>query len=140
MEAKVQKAPIMLKILAGLLILLGLFAGLGSFLLWGQGFLFAFPKGVKLASPVADFFINFPLSILAGIGLWRMKMYGFVTAQFVAGFYIYASVLIFVDMFQGELPLSPEIWAPQLLAVIIALVLVYGLWPLRDKFSQTENL
>ena len=134
MSTEVQKAPIILKVLAGVLVLLGVFAGLGSLFLWGQGFLFAFPRDVQLASPVADFFINFPLSVLAGLGLWRMKMVGYIAAQFVAGFYIYASVLIFVEMFQGELPLNPEIWAPQLLAVIIALVLVFGLWPLRDRF------
>ncbi len=135
MVSKTSKTPVWVKILAGLLILLGVFAGMGSLFLWGQGFLFAFPKGVKLASPIADFFINFPLSVIAGLGLWRMKMFGFIAAQFVAGFYIYASVLIFVDMFQGALPLSPEIWTPQLLAVVIALVLVFGLWPLQKQFK-----
>ena len=64
-------------------------------MLWGQGFLFAFPADIPLASPMADFFINFPLSVLAGIGLWRMRQYGYVAAQIVAGFYIYASMLIF---------------------------------------------
>ena len=136
MSPEIQKPALWIKLLAGLLILLGLFAGAGSLFLWGQGFLFAFPKDVKLASPMADFFINFPASILAGIGLWRMKRYGYVTAQFVAGFYLYASVLIFVDMFQGALPATPEIWAPQTLAVLIGLVLVFGLWPVRDRFQD----
>ena len=68
MSPEEQKPSIWIKILAGLLILLGLFAGAGSLFLWGQGFLFTFPKDVKLASPMADFFINFPVSILAGLG------------------------------------------------------------------------
>lgn len=127
--------PWLVKLLAGLLILLGIFAGAGSLLLWGQGFLFTFPADIPLASPIADFFINFPLSILAGIGLWRMRQYGYVAAQIVAGFYIYASVLIFVEMFQGELPLSPEIWGPQTFAVLIGLALIFYLWPLKTKFK-----
>ncbi len=135
MSPDVQKPFIWIKILAVLLVLLGLFAGVGSLFLWGQGFLFALPKDVKLASPMADFFINFPTSILAGIGLWRMKKFGYVAAQFVAGFYIYASALIFVDMFQGAIPNTPEIWAPQLLAIVIGMVLVFGLWPVRDRFQ-----
>jgi len=127
--------PWLVKLLAGLLILLGVFAGVGSLLLWGQGFLFAFPADIPLASPMADFFINFPLSILAGVGLWRMRHYGYAAAQIVAGFYIYASILIFVDMFQGRLPLRPEIWGPQAFTVLIGLALVFYLWSLRDKFT-----
>ena len=128
-------APVLVKILGLLLILFGVFAGAGSLFLWGQGFLFAFPQDIPLATPIADFFINFPASILAGIGLWRMRRLGYVAAQFVAGFYIYASVLIFVEMFQGKLPLTPEIWAPQVLAVVVGLALVLILWPLRDRFQ-----
>lgn len=126
--------PWLVKTLALLLILFGIFAGIGSLFLWGQGFLFAFPRDIPLATPIADFFINFPASVLAGVGLWRMRRFGYVAAQFVAGFYLYASVLIFVEMFQGELPSSPEIWGPQGLAVLVGLALVVYLWPLRDRF------
>ena len=126
--------PWLVKTLALLLILFGIFAGMGSLFLWGQGFLFAFPRDIPLATPIADFFINFPASVLAGVGLWRMRRFGYVAAQFVAGFYLYASVLIFVEMFQGELPSSPEIWGPQGLAVLVGLALVVYLWPLRDRF------
>ena len=101
----------------------------------GQGFLFVFPQGIPLATPMADLFINFPASVAAGIGLWQMRQFGYIAAQFTARFYFYASVLIFVDMFQGDLPLSPEIWAPQSLAVLVGLALVVYLWPLRDRFE-----
>ena len=126
--------PWPVRTLALLLILFGIFAGMGSLFLWGQGFLFAFPRDIPLATPITDFFINFPASVLAGVGLWRMRRFGYVAAQFVAGFYLYASVLIFVEMFQGELPSSPEIWGPQGLAVLVGLALVVYLWPLRDRF------
>jgi hypothetical protein len=43
--------------------------------------------------------------------------------------------MIFVDMWQGGLPSVPEIWAPQSVAVIAALLLVFYLWPLRERFS-----
>ena len=135
MNQAAKKAPLLVKILAVLLILLGVFAGFGSLILWGQGFLFNFPGNIRLGTPIADFFINFPVSVIAGIGLWRMRRYGYAASQFVAGIYIYASVLIFVDMFQGELPSSPEIWAPQALAVVIGLILVFYLWRLRNQFE-----
>jgi hypothetical protein len=135
----IEKSFGFVKVLAGLLVVLGVFAGLGSLLLWGQGFLFTFPSDVPLASPLADFFINFPLSVIAGIGLWRMRHYGYIASQIVAGFYLYASVLIFVEMFQGDLPLSPEIWAPQTIAVLIALFLIFYLWPLRDHFQSKKT-
>ncbi|MCB2209457.1 hypothetical protein KQH62_01070 [bacterium] len=135
MAAMHGKSPLIVRIFAVILILLGGFAGLGSLLLWGQGFLFNFPENIKLATPIADFLINFPVSVMAGVGLWRMRKFGYVAAQFVAGIYIYASVTIFVDMFQGHLPLSPEIWAPQAFAVVIGFLLVFVLWPLREQFE-----
>jgi len=137
MKTRMKNAhqPVMVKVLAVTLILFGIFAGVGSMMLWGQGFLFAFPKNISLATPIADFFINFPVSVLAGVGLWQMRKYGYIAAQFAAGFYIYASVLIFTDMFQGELPVSPEIWVPQTAAVIVGLLLVFYLWMVRDRFA-----
>jgi hypothetical protein len=49
--SEIQSSPRFVKLLAGLLIVLGIFAGAGSLLLWGQGFLFVFPTGIPLASP-----------------------------------------------------------------------------------------
>ncbi len=135
-EVSKRSALLLVKILAAILMLMGLFAGVGSVLLWGQGFLFAFPKDIPLAGPVADFFINFPASLLAGWWLWRMRRKGLWAAQFVAGFYLYASVMIFVEMAQGRLPAAPEIWAPQMAAVALAFVLVFYLWRVRDQFVE----
>jgi len=59
----------------------------------GNGFLLSFPEGIDYAFPITDILVNAPASMTATIGLWRMKRYGFVTTYFVAGFYIYASVL-----------------------------------------------
>jgi hypothetical protein len=124
-----------IKIIAIILIIFGVFAGLGSLFLWGQGFLFSFPGDINLATPIADFLINFPISVVAGVGLWQLRSYGYIAAQFVAGFYIYASVLIFVEMFQGNLSSGPEIWLPQGLAILVGLILVFYLWRIRDKFT-----
>jgi hypothetical protein len=131
-----HSAPLMVKVLAVILMLMGLFAGAGSLFLWGQGFLFAFPKDIPLAGPVADFFINFPASFLAGFWLWRMRRKGLWAAQFVAGFYLYASVMIFVEMAQGRLPAEAVIWLPQAFAVAVALVLIFYLWRVRDQFAD----
>jgi hypothetical protein len=129
------KAPLTVKILAGLLFIFGIFAFLGSAFLWGEGFILTFPKGVDYAFPIADILINAPASIIAATGLWRLKRYGYVAAQFVAGFYVYASVEIFVHVAQGSLPFSPAILFPQVLAILVASALVFYLWRIQELFS-----
>ncbi len=64
-----------------------------------------------------------------------MKRYGYVAAQFVAGFYIYASVEIFVGVFQSGPPYSIEIVVPQVMAVVLGVVLVVYLWRIQEKFA-----
>ena len=94
-----QKIPTSIKVLVVFLFLFGLLAFFGSLFLWGEGFLFSFPAGVDLTYPVTDLLVHVPAVVIAAVGLWRLKRYGYVAAQFVAGFYIYASVEIFVEMF-----------------------------------------
>ena len=72
--------------------------------------------------------------MIASIGLWRLKRYGYVAAQFVAGFYIYASVEILVQVVQGGPPYALAIVGPQMLAVLVALGLVFYLWHVQDLF------
>lgn len=119
-----KNTPISLKILGFLLFPLGLFAFFGSVFLWGQGFILAPPPDVDLGFPITDILINAPASILAGFGLLRLRKWGQKMAWFVAGFYIYASVEIFVHMFQAGPPLPPEIYIPQTFAVLIAIALL----------------
>jgi hypothetical protein len=126
--------PLPVKLLAGALFLFGLLACFGSLFLWGAGFLFRFPSGVDYTFPVADLLVNAPASWIAAFGLWQGRRYGYVAAQFVAGFYLYASVEIFVDVAQGGLPFAPAILAPQLLALFVAAALVFYLWPIQHLF------
>lgn len=114
-------------------ILFGLFAIGGSILLWGEGFYFTFPKDLDLAIPTADIFVNGPASILTGIGLWRMRKWGYAMAWFTAGLYMYGSVEIFVWAFQDG-KLTPEIVIPQSLAVATALFVMVISWKGKDKF------
>ncbi len=102
--------------------------------MWGNGFLLSFPEGVDYAFPVTDLLVNAPASLIAAIGLWNMKRYGFIAAYFVAGFYIYASVEIFVRVFQEGPPYAIEILVPQILAVIVAITLIVYLWKKQDFF------
>lgn len=129
-----HKTPLFIRIIATLLFLFGLFAFVGSLFTWGNGFLLSFPKGVDLAFPVTDILVNAPASILAAIGLWKLKRYGFVAAYFVSGFYIYASLEIFVRVFQGGPPFAVEILVPQILAVIVAIALIIYLWKKQELF------
>lgn len=124
------------RILAVLLFLFGIFAFVGSLFMWGEGFLFSFPKGVDYRFPVTDILVNVPASILAAIGLWRMRRYGYVASQFVAGFYMYASVEIFVDVIQQGAPYPLEIIFPQVAAVAVAAFLIVRLWPIQDLFIR----
>lgn len=111
------------KILAVLLFLFGLFAFFGSLFLWGEGFILQFPEGVDLSFPVADILVNAPGCIVASVGLWKLRRYGYVAAQIVAGIFMYGSVKIFVGVVQGGLPSTVEIIGPQVVGVIVAIVL-----------------
>jgi hypothetical protein len=132
-EKKTRPWPV--TTLAILLFLFSLLAFFGSLFLWGEGFLFQFPEGVDLAFPVTDILVNAPASLIAAIGLWKLKKYGYVVSQFVAGFYIYASVEIFVHVIQAGSPYAMEIVVPQVLAVLVAIGLIFYLWQVQDIFE-----
>jgi hypothetical protein len=133
---KIAGSPGPVKALAVLLFMFGLFAFFGSVFLWGEGFILTPPPGIDLGFPVTDILVNAPASIIAAIGLWRMRDWGYVASQFVAGFYIYASVEIFVHVAQEGPPYAPEIVAPQVLAVLVAIALVVYLWRIRGRFDR----
>ena len=129
------KSPMAVKVLAAVLFLFGLLAFFGSAFLWGEGFILHPPADTDLGFPVTDILVNAPASIIAAVGLWRMKQWGYVASQFVAGFYVYASVEIFVHAAQERPPYAPEIVAPQVLAVVVAIALVVYLWRIRGQFN-----
>ncbi len=135
MTAYQAQAPWPLKLVATLFFLFGALAFLGSVFLWGEGFILQFPPGVDYRFPVTDILVNAPVSILAAIGLWQRRRYGYIASQFAAGFYTYASVEIFVGVAQGSLAASPEILAPQIVAVATALVSVFYLWSIQEQFK-----
>ena len=115
--------------------LFGVFALLGSVFLWGEGFILSPPKGLDLAFPVADTLINAPASLLTGIGLWRMRKWAYPLAWFTAGFYLYASVEIFIHAAQdGILLTAIEITIPQVIAVLVAIVTMVLTWRNQEAF------
>ena len=130
-----SRSPIPVRILSIVLFLFSLFAFFGSLFMWGDGFLLAFPQGVDYRYPVTDLLVNAPASMIAAIGLWGMKRYGYVASQFVAGFYIYTSVEIFVEVVQAGPPFALEIIIPQLFAVTVAVILVVYLWRIKELFG-----
>jgi hypothetical protein len=135
MDKTQGNAHVGVRILAVLLFLFGLLAFFGSLFLWGEGFIFSFSKGVDYAFPVTDILVNAPASIIAAIGLWQLRRYGYIASQFVAGFYIYASVEIFVHVIQEGRPYPLEIVMPQVVAVAVAVVLVLYLWRIQERFQ-----
>ena len=135
MSAQSHSDPRAVRVLAVILFLFSVFAFTGSLFMWGEGFLLAFPEGVDYRFPVTDILVNAPASLIAAIGLWRFRRYGYVASQFVAGFYIYASVEIFVELVQGGPPYALEILIPQVLAVGVAVCLVVYLWRVQEVFE-----
>ena len=128
--------PVIIKILAALFFLFGLAALFGSLFLWGEGFILNFPVGVDLGLPAADILINAPASILTAVGLWGMRRWGKYMAWFTAGFYLYASVEIFVHYAQlGELS-NMAITMPQSVAVLAAVVVMVISWKYRNRFNR----
>jgi hypothetical protein len=134
MSIQPTSRPTGVSVLSIVLFLFSAFAFLGSLFMWGEGFLLSFPPGADYRFPVTDILVNAPASLIAAIGLWKMKQWGYVAAQFVAGFYVYGSVEIFVMVIQQGPPFPIEIVIPQVAAVIVAACLVFYLWPLRARF------
>ena len=56
-------------------------------------------------------------------------------AIIAAGFFVYASVEIFVMVFQVPPPYPMEILIPQILALIVAYFLVFYLWRIQKLFN-----
>lgn len=133
----IQRAerPTGVTILAVVLFLFSLFAFVGSLFMWGDGFLLSFPPGADYHFPVTDILVNAPASFIAALGLWKMKQWGYIAAQFVAGFYIYGTVEIFVMVIQDGPPYPIEIVIPQVAAVVVAAFLVLYLWRIRARFA-----
>ena len=135
-----KKSPIntppLVKVLAVLLFMFGLFAFFGSLFLWGEGFILDASPDVDIAFPVTDILVNAPACLITAFGLWKLKRFGYPASQFVAGFFIYASVYIFVEVLQGGTPYPLEIVMPQLLALLTAAVLVVYLYRVRDLFQN----
>lgn len=131
-----QNAPLPVKILSVSLFLFGLLAFFGPLFLWGEGFLLEFPEGVDLSSPMADILVHTPTAIIASIGLWKLTRWGYIASQFVAGFYIYASVQIFTYIVQEGPPYAPGLVGPQVLAVLVALGLIFYLWRVQNLFQE----
>ena len=135
MSESISGIPTPVKILSIVLFLFSLFAFFGSLFMWGEGFLLQFPEGADFRFPITDILVNAPASMVAAIGLWGMRRYGYVASQFVAGFYIYASVEIFVEVVQAGPPYAIEIVIPQVIAVAIAFTLVVYLGRIHEKFD-----
>ena len=127
--------PLSLRILAVVLVLFGLLAFFGSAFLWGQGWILQPPEDVALAFPITDMVVNAPASIVAAVGLWKLKRYGHRAAYFVAGFYVYASAYIFVEVAQGGPPYAVEIIFPQVLAVLAAVALLIVPERYHERFT-----
>jgi len=127
-------APLPLKILAGFFVLVSAAALFGGLFVWGEGFILSVADRLDVASPVADILVNAPASFLAGLGLWRMRKWGYALGWFVAGFYLYASVEIFVHVWQGGPPYAMAIVIPQVLAVLAAFAVMAYSWRLRERF------
>jgi hypothetical protein len=133
---------LLVRLLSTTLFLFGIFALIGSLFVWGQGFIFSVPEGTDLRYPITDLIVNVPATFIAAVGLWRMKTYGYIASQFVAGFYVYASVEIFVDLWQHGAASKGQFFAiliPQVLAVIVAFGLVFYLWKIRTKFFRNST-
>ena len=126
--------PLPITVLSILLLLFGVFAFVGSVFVWGECFVLQCPPGADLAFPVTDILVNAPASILTAAGLWRLKRYGYLGSYFVAGFYIYASVHIFVGLAQGGSSYPLEIIAPQVLAVLVGIALLVYANRYRERF------
>ena len=103
---KQSAIPTGVKVLASILFLFGLLAFFGSLFMWGEGFLLSFPPGVDYRFPITDMLVNAPACILTAVGLWLSRRYGYIAAQFTAGFFRLCLRRNFRDGLPGTASLS----------------------------------
>lgn len=113
--------------------LTGIFAFIGSIYTWGNGFLFTTPNGTDVSVYIADFLITFPLSILAGIGIWNNKHWGLYLGWITSGVYIYGSILVYAMVFQQGTPYALHLMIPPIFGISISIG--YIVWS-RKKFRN----
>ena len=81
---------------------------------------------------IGDFIYSAPLLLLAWLGLWRLKSWGWMAAQMVNALWIYSmTVILFRDAFTSMSP-GGLLFTPFLLVAIWALPY---LWIQRSKFG-----
>jgi len=84
--------------------LTGIFAICGGLYTWGAGSIFDEQSLEKALVPIADILITGPLSLIAGIGIFRHRYWGRLIGLSVGGIYIFGSTLVIIGVIWNHSP------------------------------------
>jgi FtsH-binding integral membrane protein len=117
------------------LLLTGIFAAIGALYRWGDGPIHTAPLGADLEIYVAELVIAAPISILASVGIKKMKRWGMLLALLAVGVYIYGSVLVYAAVFLAGSPYPLKLIIPPVFGITLSISLIYWIWKHFDDFQ-----
>jgi len=119
------------KLFAWLFITTGIFAIAGALYTWGDGWLFAEQSLFKKLIPLADLVVAGPISLMAGYGIGTKKRWGAIAGLVSCGIYLFGSVLVYIMIVEGLLPLELRYIIPPIFGIGISLSFI--VWVYKSK-------
>ena len=120
----------MQKLFANLFLLTGFFAIIGGLYTWGEGSIFKQNELIKVLIPWADIILTGPLSVLAGYGLLKHKIWAKIFSLNLSGIYVFGSILVFTSIIWNE-DFSAFLIVPSLTGFSIGLS--YTIWMIKEN-------
>lgn len=124
------------KLFSWLFLSTGIFAIVGALYTWGDGPIYNQMDLLIVLVPWADLLITGPLSLLAALGVWKMRSWGFTLGLMVCGIYLFGSALVYITLIWNGAPYPPELVYPPILG--IGFGITYPIW--LQKYPQALNL
>jgi hypothetical protein len=108
----------------------GVFAIVGALYTWGNGPIYLQKDLLTVLIPWADLLITGPLSLLAAIGVWRRKSWGFLLGLMACGMYLFGSALVYVSLLWNGAPFPIELVFPPVVGIVFGIF--FPIWVLRN--------
>lgn len=108
----------------------GIFAIVGALYTWGIGPIYHQKDLLVVLIPWADLLITGPLSLLAALGVWKMRSWGYLVGLMVCGIYLFGSALVYISLIWNGSPYPPELAYPPILGICFSIA--FPIWVLKN--------
>jgi len=130
------KQPLTHSLFTWLFLTTGIFAIVGSFYCWGEGWLFSQRNLSNVLIPLADLIVSGPLSIISAYGLWSKRGWGIYAALLSSGVYLFGSVLVFITITWNGSPYPIQLIIPAISGMSIAIL--FFVWVVKNYYTQKK--